>query len=212
MWGDSGNLPGNTEETTDTSKGAEGWSNDDGAATGDIENTWENGDDAWGKEGGASAAVDGKGDDPWLAVDGAADAENTGTDAKDNTEAWGANDPWKEAPTGSKVPSKAGSKAPSKAGSKAPSNKSTPAAQPAAAQTTTAPPVPAPEPLMYEITPDAIFSADDLRTIARILQQDAKMVWDRVSWRFRDKTGRHVEPDVFEDKITGRVGGREKGA
>jgi hypothetical protein len=64
---------------------------------------------------------------------------------------------------------------------------------------------------MYEITPDAIFSADDLRTIARILQQDAKMVWDRVSWRFMDKTGRHVEPDVFEEKITGRGEGREKG-
>jgi hypothetical protein len=212
MWGNYGDLPGNTEETTDASKGAEGWSNDDGAATGDKENTWGNGDDAWGKKFDASAAAGGAGGDKWVAVDGAADAENTGTDAKDNTDAWGTNDPWKEASTENKALSKVGSKAPSKAGSKAPSNKSTPAAQPATTQTTTSTPVPAPEPLMYEITPDAIFSADDLRTIARILQQDAQMVWDRVSWRFRDKTGRHVEPNVFEEKITGKVEGRGKEA
>jgi hypothetical protein len=182
MWGDSAKLPGNTEESTDTGKGAQGWDKDEGAATGATEDLW--------------AATDGAADSAWPAADGAADAQNT-----DNANAaWGTtNDAWHETPTGNKTPSKASSKTPSK--------KSTPAAQ-----TTTSPPAPAPEPFMYEITPDAVFSADDLRTIARILQQDAKMVWDRVSWRFRDKTGRHVEPDVFEEKITGRVEGREKGA
>jgi hypothetical protein len=26
-----------------------------------------------------------------------------------------------------------------------------------------------------------------------------------VSWRFKDKTGRNLHPDVFEKKITGRL-------
>lgn len=60
-------------------------------------------------------------------------------------------------------------------------------------------------PLELELKPDDTFSADDLRLIARILQQDCKMVWNRVSWRFRDKTGRVLDPEVFERKITGSV-------
>jgi hypothetical protein len=36
------------------------------------------------------------------------------------------------------------------------------------------------------------------------------MVWNRVSWRFKDKRGRTIAPEVFEKKITGRVEGREK--
>jgi hypothetical protein len=60
-------------------------------------------------------------------------------------------------------------------------------------------------PTEYELRPDSTFSADDLRLIARILQQDSRMVWDRVSWRFRDKTGRNLQPEVFEKKITGKV-------
>jgi hypothetical protein len=62
-------------------------------------------------------------------------------------------------------------------------------------------------PLEIEVRPDETFSADDLKTVARILQQDYQMVWNRVSWRFRDKTGRNVAPEVFEKKITGRVEG-----
>jgi hypothetical protein len=60
-------------------------------------------------------------------------------------------------------------------------------------------------PLELEVKPDDTFSADDLRLIARILQQDCSMVWNRVSWRFRDKTGRTLHPDEFEKKITGRL-------
>jgi hypothetical protein len=60
-------------------------------------------------------------------------------------------------------------------------------------------------PAYTELTPDDTFSADDLRMIARILQQDCKLVWDRLSWRFRDKTGRWVAADVFERKLTGQV-------
>ncbi|KAF1838146.1 hypothetical protein BDW02DRAFT_595018 [Decorospora gaudefroyi] len=63
----------------------------------------------------------------------------------------------------------------------------------------------APRPVELELKPDDKFSADDLRLVARILQQDCSMVWDRVSWRFRDKTGRTLHPDVFEKKITGGV-------
>lgn len=35
------------------------------------------------------------------------------------------------------------------------------------------------------------------------------MVWNRVSWRFKDKTGRTIAPEVFEKKVTGRVEGKE---
>ncbi|KAF2994475.1 hypothetical protein E8E13_000686 [Curvularia kusanoi] len=62
---------------------------------------------------------------------------------------------------------------------------------------------PAPPQTVYELKPDDTFSASDLRLIARILQQDTNMVWDRLSWRFRDKTGRNLHADVFEEKVTG---------
>lgn len=66
-------------------------------------------------------------------------------------------------------------------------------------------------PAEYELTPDSTFSASDLRLIARILQQDCHLVWNRVSWRFKDKTGRTVHPDVFEKKVTGVVGRKGSG-
>jgi len=34
------------------------------------------------------------------------------------------------------------------------------------------------------------------------------MVWNRLSWRFKDKTGRTLHPDVFEKKVTGQVEGK----
>ncbi|KAL1798630.1 hypothetical protein ACET3X_002667 [Alternaria dauci] len=64
-------------------------------------------------------------------------------------------------------------------------------------------------PFQLEVKPDDTFSADDLRLVARILQQDCTMVWNRVSWRFKDKTGRTLHPDVFEKKITGRLEGKD---
>ena len=66
-------------------------------------------------------------------------------------------------------------------------------------------------PLELEVKPGDTFSADDLRLVARILQQDCSMVWNRVSWRFRDKTGRTLHPDEFEKKITGRLEGENCG-
>lgn len=64
-------------------------------------------------------------------------------------------------------------------------------------------------PKEYELKTDSTFSTDDLRLIAKILQQDCSMVWNRVSWRFKDKTGRNLHPDVFEKKITGRIEDRD---
>ncbi|KAL1597996.1 hypothetical protein SLS60_008484 [Paraconiothyrium brasiliense] len=57
----------------------------------------------------------------------------------------------------------------------------------------------------YKVAPDNTFSQDELKLVARILQQDCSMVWERVSWRFKDKTGRNLPPDVFEKKITGKL-------
>ncbi|KAL5406731.1 hypothetical protein PMIN03_007612 [Paraphaeosphaeria minitans] len=60
-------------------------------------------------------------------------------------------------------------------------------------------------PTEYKVAPDNTFSQDELKLIARILQQDCSMVWERVSWRFKDKTGRNLDSDVFEKKITGSL-------
>ncbi|KAF2451262.1 hypothetical protein P171DRAFT_478310 [Karstenula rhodostoma CBS 690.94] len=60
-------------------------------------------------------------------------------------------------------------------------------------------------PAEYKVAPDSTFSQGELKLIARILQQDCSMVWERVSWRFKDKTGRNVPPEVFEKKITGKL-------
>lgn len=54
----------------------------------------------------------------------------------------------------------------------------------------------------YYLRPDETFSFDDLKLVARILQSDSSMVWERLSWRFRDKTGRNLPAAVFEKKIT----------
>jgi hypothetical protein len=189
MWGSWETAPENAGENADTGKGEESWGKDQWGDADGGEQTWKG---------------DGGGDDAWATVDGAADSGNTGSGAKEGANAWDTTETWGQTPTGGDSSSKPGSKAPSKSGSKAPSKKSTTKPQPAVAST----PTPTTEPLMYEITPDDTFSADDLRAIARILQQDAKMVWNRVSWRFRDKTGRNVDPDVFEEKITGRIEGK----
>ena len=64
-------------------------------------------------------------------------------------------------------------------------------------------------PAEYKLSPDDTFSQDELKIIARILQQDSSMVWERVSWRFKERTGRNLHPDVFEKKITGRAGKKQ---
>ncbi|KAF2010095.1 hypothetical protein BU24DRAFT_473278 [Aaosphaeria arxii CBS 175.79] len=56
-----------------------------------------------------------------------------------------------------------------------------------------------------ELYPDANFSMKDLTLVAKILKDDNKMLWLRIASRFRDKTGRILDPDVFEHKLTGKV-------
>ncbi|KAH7088703.1 hypothetical protein FB567DRAFT_316683 [Paraphoma chrysanthemicola] len=111
--------------------------------------------------------------------------------------AWGGGDTWGTAPAPAKTASKAGSKAHSHHSA---SHKSS---HRHSSQNNT------PTPVELEVKPDDVFSADDLRMVARILQQDYQMVWNRVSWRFKDKTGRTIAPAVFEKKITGRVEGKD---
>jgi hypothetical protein len=89
---------------------------------------------------------------------------------------------------------------------KAPSNKA-PSNKPAS--TKADPQQPTSRPLELELKPDDVFSADDLRLVAKILQQDCSLVWNRLSWRFRDKTGRTLHPDWFEKKIMGAVEGKK---
>jgi hypothetical protein len=179
------------------------------ANSGGGENTGDG--DIWGNDGandnsGGNALWENIGNDKG-GVDAAAPAwdipANSGDAAPgawnmNNNSGLDANDTWNTA-----APAKAASRAHSKAGNNKISH-GAPQNNPHSnnAPTTTA------VPAQIEIKPDGIFSTDDLRLIARILQQDASMVWNRLSWRFRDKTGRTLHPDIFERKITGHVEGK----
>ncbi|OAL54501.1 hypothetical protein IQ07DRAFT_271257 [Pyrenochaeta sp. DS3sAY3a] len=63
-----------------------------------------------------------------------------------------------------------------------------------------------------KLRPDETFDVDELCIIARILRQDTLDVWERLSYRFRDKTGRNIDPKVFEKKVNGYVEGEESDA
>lgn len=45
----------------------------------------------------------------------------------------------------------------------------------------------------------------DLVLIGKILKEDSSLLWLRIASRFRDKTGRILHPDVFEQKLTGKT-------
>jgi len=55
-----------------------------------------------------------------------------------------------------------------------------------------------------DVYPDEQFSVDDLARISRILKRDHEQVWFRLSCAFKDKTGRHIHPDVFRQKLLGK--------
>jgi hypothetical protein len=162
----------------------------DGGNTGGGDSNWNNGagtggdiGDSWGPTAGVGAATA-----TWDTVNN--QSNNNGGEISQgfNSQTW---------PTAPKPASKPPStKAPSRS---RPQHK----ASDENVQPTTA------RPLELEVKPDDTFSADDLRLVARILQQDCSMVWNRVSWRFRDKTGRTLHPDEFEKKITGRLEGKD---
>jgi hypothetical protein len=56
-----------------------------------------------------------------------------------------------------------------------------------------------------DVYPDELFSVDDLARISRILKRDHEQVWFRLSCAFKDKTGRHIHPDVFRQKLLGKT-------
>jgi hypothetical protein len=62
-----------------------------------------------------------------------------------------------------------------------------------------------------DVYPDDQFSVDDLARISRILKRDHEQVWFRLSCAFKDKTGRHIHPDVFRKKLLGTEFRKEPG-
>lgn len=208
-WGTgNGNAGGNN--AWDTGNGNTGnnnaWDTDKNAAAA----TWDNINNAgsqFGTSGGGGNAWGGNdtfGNNPGAHTGGTAGAWGA-TTGQDNNPCGGAN-AWDNP-----VPAKTASKAPSKA----PTVKAASQPQHTSRNKTTRDIND--DPLDLELKPDDKFSADDLRLVARILKQDCSLLWQRVSWRFQDKTGRTLHPDVFERKVTGRVedkgsrqGGRKK--
>ncbi|KAF1936239.1 hypothetical protein EJ02DRAFT_438669 [Clathrospora elynae] len=195
-WGDSGGRAAVNHT------GGGGWDKTGaGKSTGGGDTTWANADTSGGGRGTGNDVGVGRGWDDTVNTGGGGGVDavvwgttnnQTNKTGGDSADAWDTPAPAKSA---SKAESKSQSnKPPSQSRSHHPSH-NTPLS-------TTA------RPLELEIKPDETFSADDLRLVARILQQDCSMVWERVSWRFRDKTGRKVPAEVFEKKITGYVEGK----
>lgn len=188
-WGDDNNKDGgfqfddnvwkNTGDSGDT--GANGWANTNSGPA-DAGTLWD--------------TTNGKDDNPggftqegWGNEDKVKDTSNP----NDNAIA----DPWPPAAPAIKSSSRKNSTSHSKRPTSQSGSKPRPSQEPRKSS--------AAAPLEYELKPDSTFSSDDLRLVARILQQDCQMVWNRVSWRFRDKTGRNLHPDIFEKKITGKI-------
>ena len=209
--GDAGGLFGLTfGEDTGNSKDESGDKNNSGDKAPDA---WGGGTASWDFAGGDAA---GTGTNAWDtqigwgsgATTGGGDGTNDAAASWDNT---GGND-WGTGANNNQKPNTGGGAGDAKASAqKASSNKVPPRAPPppnaSNGNNNNIRPIAA-RPLELEVKPDDTFSADDLRLVARILQQDCSMVWNRVSWRFRDKTGRTLHPDEFEKKITGRLEGK----
>jgi hypothetical protein len=195
LWGAIGG--GDDDDKKDDTDKAKGWTETGNDGANDAKDEWGNKTGDAGTTGGGADAGDLWGG---AATKGAAADTNWDSNKDQTNNTSGGFDPssttW---PAATKPASVKATSA--KAPSKAPSHKSS---SPNTTKT---------RPQEYEVKPDKDFSADDLRLVARILQQDCGMVWNRVSWRFKDKTGRTMHPDVFEKKITGRVEGKgsEKG-
>ncbi|KAG9203873.1 hypothetical protein G6514_002034 [Epicoccum nigrum] len=187
--GDWGTNDGKSENKNEQ---ADEWGNND--SKGEKENDQAGG---WGSWDGTNDKV---GDDN--AATGFNDwdlnAGNAGANTKPPSQKAVSNKPASNKPSSNKPSS---NKPPS---NKPPSNKPSADKPPSRHPSNPSPPHPRPQ-AIYELQPDALFSASDLRLIARILQQDCSMVWERVSWRFRDKTGRKLHADLFEEKVTGGV-------
>ncbi|USP76175.1 hypothetical protein yc1106_03449 [Curvularia clavata] len=210
--GVGGLLDDNADEKQDEEKKPSGWGNwnDGGGAmtmgwefpnAGDA-NQAKYGANSWGDMDGTND-VNKDGGVDWDQTDG--DAIAAAWDAPDQqsnyiTQEWPSAVKLASASRSNKAPSDARTRRSNKAPSEACSHHT---------NTSKSKP-PSNSPAEIELEPDDIFSAEDLRLIARILQQDCSLVWNRVSWRFRDKTGRTLHPNVFEKKITGTVESKSK--
>ncbi|ENI10457.1 hypothetical protein COCC4DRAFT_122744 [Bipolaris maydis ATCC 48331] len=203
-WG--GTFGGTFGETSDDKQGEAEKANDTG--------TWETGDPT--KTGDTSDAKDSK--DVWINTDGASDSKDN-----DPVDLWGAaaagttaatwdntNQETSAAIESGWVPNVQQPPSPAKPAS-APRSTKAPSESRSRRSTSSKSKPSTTRPAEIELEPDDTFSANDLRLIARILQQDCSMVWSRLSWRFRDKTGRTLDPEVFEKKITGTVEAGWKG-
>lgn len=234
-WGDMpfdvDNDSGKNDTWKNDSGGGDGeWSkNDDagGAFGGDQADGWGVGDNksekkdsnagAWGCGGTDDKAADNEagggfeGNNTWgnnTGNDGANDATTwqIGNEAKNPSHKSASNKAVSNKPVSNKAQS---NKAPSHKSSHKHSSKHS-EHKPSSKNSDRRPSNPAPPQTVYELKPDDTFSASDLRLIARILQQDTNMLWDRLSWRFRDKTGRNLHADVFEEKVTGGLERRNR--
>ncbi|KAI4670862.1 uncharacterized protein J4E88_009614 [Alternaria novae-zelandiae] len=182
------------DKAPDTWGGTANWDFAGGDAAGTGTNAWET-QVGWGT-GATTGGGDGANDAAasWDNIGGNNRSKGTNNNQKNNTGggAGGAKASRQKAPSSQMPP-----RAPAQPNTSNGNNNNNNNARPIAAR-----------PLELEVKPDDTFSADDLRLVARILQQDCSMVWNRVSWRFRDKTGRTLHPDEFEKKITGRLEGK----
>lgn len=183
--GDNKDDSGNKDTSWDDLKGG---TTGVGTSECDTKGGWGSGNITGGQDGADAAAV------KWDSNSGGNWNTNSNSDRDKKKDDASMADPWTSTAPTQNFPLK---QTPSQTGSqhKASSNNN---AQPITTR-----------PLELEVKPDDTFSADDLRLVARILQQDCSMVWNRVSWRFRDKTGRTLHPDGFEKKITGRLEGKD---
>ncbi|KAJ8118580.1 hypothetical protein OPT61_g451 [Boeremia exigua] len=195
-WSSGGGAGGNDPLGENKGDGADGGFKDDG-------NTWGAGQGSSGNDNGADAWANNV-DDGW----GAINNTGGGTDTKwDTTPLPGNNASNDKTSRNTSSRRDSAHRSSHKSSNKPPSK---PASKQHSVRGSDKPPQAAPS--EYELKPDSTFSADDLRLIAKILQQDCQLVWNRVSWRFKDKTGRNLHPDVFEEKITGTVErGTERG-
>ncbi|KAJ4340761.1 hypothetical protein N0V95_007403 [Ascochyta clinopodiicola] len=184
-----GGQPGNNKGHKDSKAGGNSWETGNGESGGHNPM-----DDGWGN--GASVVAD-----PGASWNDLKKDNGPGSNSGSRNKGGGFNDSnkndvWGAAPAVKSPPNKTSAPRSNKSASHTRPKQHSPR-EPERLSTTA--------PAEYELKPDSTFSADDLRLVARILQQDYQMVWNRVSWRFRDKTGRDLHPEVFEEKITGRV-------
>lgn len=65
-------------------------------------------------------------------------------------------------------------------------------------------------PSYRDMYPDEVFSLEDIVLISRLLKRDDAQVFFRLACAFRDKTGRHIDEEVFRQKLMGEAKGKKE--